>query len=132
MSGGITAPKFSYLDDGGFFFRTCPSTRVTATALVERMLSDGMDTASFLFVPSDAGSALTDDGWIVVGPVEDIPDKRARIVAAPAGERLAVFRDGVAQPIVTQHARPDFRPYLHPIVAPDGRSVLTASGPASS
>lgn len=42
----------------------------------------------------DAGGALTDDGWIVVGAVEDIPDRRARIVAPPGSERIAVFRDG--------------------------------------
>jgi nitrite reductase/ring-hydroxylating ferredoxin subunit len=32
--------------------------------------------------------------WIVVGRPEDIPDQAARIVAAPNGERIAVFRDG--------------------------------------
>ncbi|MGE0724073.1 MAG: ferric reductase-like transmembrane domain-containing protein [Alphaproteobacteria bacterium] len=40
----------------------------------------------------DAGTALTADGWIVVGKAGDIPDGRARIVAAPGGERIAVFR----------------------------------------
>jgi nitrite reductase/ring-hydroxylating ferredoxin subunit/DMSO/TMAO reductase YedYZ heme-binding membrane subunit len=35
------------------------------------------------------------DGWIVVGPPQSIPDKAARIVTAPDGERIAVFRDGV-------------------------------------
>jgi len=38
---------------------------------------------------------VTSRGWIVVGPPESIPDKRARIVVAPDGERIAVFRDGV-------------------------------------
>jgi len=33
-------------------------------------------------------------GWIAVGPPDAIPDKCARIVAAPGGERIAVFRDG--------------------------------------
>jgi nitrite reductase/ring-hydroxylating ferredoxin subunit len=33
-------------------------------------------------------------GWIAVGPPESIPDKRARIIVAPDGERIAVFRDG--------------------------------------
>jgi len=32
--------------------------------------------------------------WIAVGPPLSIPDKAARIVAAPGGERIAVFRDG--------------------------------------
>src|SRR3954468_18351912 len=34
------------------------------------------------------------DGWLVVGPPGEIPDKAARIVVAPNGERIAVFRDG--------------------------------------
>ena len=42
----------------------------------------------------DKGAALSDDGWIVVGPPQSIPDKAARIVAASGGERIAVFRDG--------------------------------------
>jgi len=39
-------------------------------------------------------TAQTGQGWISVGPPEAIPDKRARIVVAPDGERIAVFRDG--------------------------------------
>jgi nitrite reductase/ring-hydroxylating ferredoxin subunit len=34
------------------------------------------------------------DGWLPVGPPLSIPDKGARIVVAPDGERIAVFRDG--------------------------------------
>jgi nitrite reductase/ring-hydroxylating ferredoxin subunit/DMSO/TMAO reductase YedYZ heme-binding membrane subunit len=34
------------------------------------------------------------DGWLVVGPPDSIPDRRATIVAAEGGERIAVFRDG--------------------------------------
>ena len=32
--------------------------------------------------------------WLAVGAPEDIPDQCACIVAAPNGERIAVFRDG--------------------------------------
>ncbi len=32
--------------------------------------------------------------WLVVGAPVQIPDKRAKIVSAPGGERIAVFRDG--------------------------------------
>ena len=42
----------------------------------------------------DAGGKVGEGGWIPVGPPEAIPDKEARIVAAPGGERIAVFRDG--------------------------------------
>lgn len=46
-----------------------------------------------------------------------------------ATHTISVYRDGVASPILTQNARPDFRPYLHPIVAPDGKGVLTEFSP---
>src|SRR5690349_19593683 len=38
---------------------------------------------------------------------------------------ISVFRGGNRQPILTQNARPDTRPNIHPIVAPDGKTVLT-------
>ncbi len=43
---------------------------------------------------SDLGTPLTADGWLSAGRAEAIPDKKAKIVAAPGGERIAVFRDG--------------------------------------
>ena len=46
-----------------------------------------------------------------------------------AGNTLSVFRDGEKKAVLTQVARPDFRPYLHPIVAPDGKGVLTEYSP---
>lgn len=42
-------------------------------------------------------------------------------------DALKVMRDGKA--ILTQVAKADFRPYLHPIVAPDGKGVLTEFSP---
>ena len=38
-------------------------------------------------------------------------------------------REGDDQPLVTQVARADFRPYLHPLMAPDGQGVMTESQP---
>ena len=46
-----------------------------------------------------------------------------------ATHTISVYRDNVADPILTQNAKPDFRPYLHPIVSPDGKSVLTEFSP---
>ncbi|MEJ6644609.1 MAG: PmoA family protein [Akkermansiaceae bacterium] len=46
-----------------------------------------------------------------------------------ATNTISVYRKNDTQPILTQNARPDFRPYLHPIVAPDGNGVLTADSP---
>ncbi len=46
-----------------------------------------------------------------------------------ATHTISVYRDNVPQPILTQNARPDFRPYIHPLVSPDGKSVLTEFSP---
>jgi len=43
--------------------------------------------------------------------------------------QIQIHRSGVSAPIVTQNARPDFRPYLHPIEAPDGKGRLTEVSP---
>ena len=54
----------------------------------------------------------------------------ASIASAPADKlhlrkdddgTLKIFREGVEKPLVTQNARTDHRPYLHPITSPDGR-----------
>lgn len=42
---------------------------------------------------------------------------------------ISIFRSGEKEALVTQHARPDFRPYLHPIIAPDGKGELTEYSP---
>ena len=42
---------------------------------------------------------------------------------------ISVFRKGDSEAIVTQNAKPDFRPYLHPIAAPDGKGQLTEYSP---
>ena len=52
-----------------------------------------------------------------------------RVVPDEQAGTIAVYRSGGAEPIVTQHARADHRPYLHPIVAPDGKGVLTEYSP---
>ena len=46
----------------------------------------------------------------------------------PRAGTISVFRTGGRQPILTQNARPDTRPYIHPIVAPDGRTVTDRPG----
>jgi len=43
--------------------------------------------------------------------------------------RLAVFRSGLRDSLVTQRAEADTRPYLHPLLAPDGVGVLTEDAP---
>jgi nitrite reductase/ring-hydroxylating ferredoxin subunit len=42
----------------------------------------------------DIGSELASDGWLHVGLARSIADKRAMVVVASGGERIAVYRDG--------------------------------------
>jgi nitrite reductase/ring-hydroxylating ferredoxin subunit/DMSO/TMAO reductase YedYZ heme-binding membrane subunit len=70
------------------------------TVLVPAMLIGGLTSVAVLHLiagwrerAADRGVALR-EGWITVGPPYGIPDQCARIVAAPGGERIAVFRDG--------------------------------------
>ncbi len=43
---------------------------------------------------------------------------------------IEVIGPSSEEPIVTQHAKPDHRPFLHPVVAPDGKGVLTQNSPS--
>ena len=42
---------------------------------------------------------------------------------------ISIFRQGGKEPIVVQNARPNFRPFIHPIVAPDGNGLITEYSP---
>ncbi|MDA0315846.1 MAG: PmoA family protein [Bacteroidetes bacterium] len=42
---------------------------------------------------------------------------------------ISVFRQGEEDPILTQNAQENFRPYIHPILAPDGKGILTEYSP---
>src|SRR5690554_2243232 len=45
-------------------------------------------------------------------------------------ETIAIYSDKGKEPILTQVAKINERPYLHPIIAPDGKGVLTEYRPA--
>lgn len=44
-------------------------------------------------------------------------------------QQINVFRNDLRAPLVTQHAISDHRPFLHPIIAPDGIGELTEHSP---
>ena len=46
-----------------------------------------------------------------------------------AAETFSVFRSDEKIPILTQNVKNDFRPYIHPIIAPDGKGQLTEYSP---
>jgi putative membrane-bound dehydrogenase-like protein len=68
--------------------------------------------ASLELLRADQTSGVTTPGRLTVRQ-----DQRAGTIS--------VFRTGNRQPILTQNAGPEKRPSIHPIVAPDGRTVLT-------
>ena len=57
----------------------------------------------------------------------DADDRLLRIVES--GDGLAVHSASGGEPLLVQNALPDFRPYLHPVAAPDGRGFVTEFSP---
>ena len=53
-----------------------------------------------------------------------------RVEHATDAHAIHVYRTGSRQLLLTQNALPDRRPYIHPIVAPDGKGILTEYRPA--
>ena len=52
-----------------------------------------------------------------------------RLVQNEQAGTITVFRADGSTPLVTEVAKPGFRPYLHPIMPPDGKGVLTEYSP---
>jgi len=55
ISGGVTSPRFRYLDDGGFFFRTTPSSLAYASGLAQRMRDDGRARVAVVHADNEFG-----------------------------------------------------------------------------
>ena len=62
----------------------------------------------------------------VYGPVGEI---NLHIIENQELGTIEIYRKGGQSPILTQHARSNHRPYIHPIIAPDGKGVLTEYSP---
>ncbi|MCB1122305.1 MAG: PmoA family protein, partial [Verrucomicrobiae bacterium] len=52
-----------------------------------------------------------------------------KLVQDTTAGTISVFRPNGSEPILVENARSDHRPYLHPIVAPEGNGVLTEYSP---
>ena len=76
-----------------------------------------------VFLNSCRTTGVQEEEKIIAGPVS------LRVVHDENTGSLSVFRQGSDKAIVTQNAKPDFRPYIHPIIAPDGKGVLTEYSP---
>ncbi|BCB77165.1 hypothetical protein GCM10022251_57450 [Phytohabitans flavus] len=51
------------------------------------------------------------------------------LIVRPERGTVGVFRTGSETPILVQHAQPDTRPYIHPIVSPTGVGTVTEDAP---
>jgi putative membrane-bound dehydrogenase-like protein len=86
---------------------------------------------ALLFILGAVGAGCASLGLLERTRAGSLPPGKSLTIRhdAQAGT-ISVFRAGGTEPILTQHARPDTRPYLHPIAAPDGRGVVTEYSPA--
>ena len=69
--------------------------------------------------PGGGGAAAQESGNVV--PLRAVQDDTTG--------SITIYREGEDEPIVTQNADPGHRPFLHPIVAPDGHGLATQSSP---
>lgn len=53
-----------------------------------------------------------------------------RVATDTTAGTISIFREKEQKPILIQNAQPDIRPYIHPILAPDGKGILTEYRPA--
>jgi hypothetical protein len=51
------------------------------------------------------------------------------LIAEHAADRIAIRRSNHHSPIMVQHAATNARPFIHPIIAPDGNGTLTENAP---
>jgi hypothetical protein len=58
------------------------------------------------------------------------PGQHLRLAQDQQAGTIAVFRANGQEPILTQNAQEDVRPFIHPIVAPDGKGILTEYRPS--
>ncbi len=56
-------------------------------------------------------------------------DTTLSIVQDTAAHTISVYRKGGKELILTHNAKPNFRPYLHPVKAPDSKGTLTEYSP---
>jgi len=49
---------------------------------------------------------------------------------ASTNNSIQIFRGNEIEPILVQQTQPNSRPYIHPLVAPDGKGILTENAPS--
>ncbi|MCA9049741.1 MAG: PmoA family protein, partial [Planctomycetaceae bacterium] len=74
-------------------------------------------------------AANTQSAAVPADPGGESASVNLEAVLSEGGDQIRVIRRGQSEPILVQNATPDFRPYIHPIAAPDGQGLLTEFSP---
>lgn len=53
----------------------------------------------------------------------------AELKASSSDSSIRIYRADRPEPFLVQQAQPNSRPYIHPVVAPDGQGILTENAP---
>jgi len=93
------------------------------------MIKRALFFASLAVVLHGCGSGQSQSKEDDESEVLSIEDTDLHVVVDEDQETLSIFRKGEQQALLTQNAKEDFRPYIHPIVAPDGNGILTEYSP---
>jgi putative membrane-bound dehydrogenase-like protein len=80
--------------------------------------------ACFAFVACKHGNAKEDINGETSGKTTEL-----RLVQDEGAGTISVYHSDGQTPLLVQNAKPDFRPYIHPLTAPDGNGVLTEYSP---
>ncbi|GAB2566896.1 DUF6807 domain-containing protein [Gracilibacillus alcaliphilus] len=56
--------------------------------------------------------------------------KKSDLRAESSEQIISIYRYNDSVPIITQHAKTEKRPYIHPMAAPDGVGILTEDAPS--
>jgi putative membrane-bound dehydrogenase-like protein len=68
--------------------------------------------------------------FLTLSCLKSTPQKNSlKAVIDKVNGTISVYKDGFKEPILVQNAKPDFRPFLHPIAAPDGNGLVTQYSP---
>ena len=86
-----------------------------------------MRPATLLFITLLPGYGCTGDE---ASDAQPALETRLSIRQDERAGTISVFRENATEPLAVQNAGAGFRPYLHPIMAPDGKGVLTENNPA--
>ena len=66
---------------------------------------------------------------IAVAQADEPENYKLLLVQDDDAETVSVFRKGGETALITQNAEANFRPYIHPIIAPNGKAALTQFSP---